>query len=321
MKLNATLDRHRRLLLIVTALLTAMVLAARLRGFDRDHLAVVLAVPLGAAILLILTLMIASVGHQPTFLVDEAARAFSTPPSGILPLAGVAHVAVLGLVLLYPPAFWNGTFLDRIELPAVIIAFLLYGRMLIRGETITLTPEGVHADKGRGSLSFPWDALDPANPPVVDTGEIDLAYARPDLVRTTGLVAGSSSLTVSNVGLPMLAAALRHYLAHPAERAGIGTPAGHERLLQAIAAEPPVVDDDEDEDDDEPWTRAEVVRLAIAVLVGFVTFVLVGSWIETAAGDDSAPVFFYRVIFGAAVTAAIGYAFRVIKGYRRNRRQ
>jgi hypothetical protein len=61
------------------------------------------------------------------------------------------------------------------------------------------------------------------------------------------------------------------------------------------------------------------VRLVAAVAIGFVAFSLLGSWIETAAGDESAAIFAYRIVGGVVITSAFGYTFRAIRQYRRGR--
>ncbi|BCY07869.1 hypothetical protein L3i22_029570 [Actinoplanes sp. L3-i22] len=325
MNLNAALDRNRRLLLITMALVAATADVARLRGFDPDHLAVVLAVPVGLAIVLWLVIIFGDRRREPSFLVIEADHAFRTRPSGTLAVVGVGHLATLGLLLLYPPDFAHGSFQDRFLLPTVAAGFLLYWRTLWSGDGITLTPAGVHADKARGTVTFPWEALDQAKPPVVESNELEIAYRRPELVKATGLLVFREWLTIGSVPLPTIAAALRHYLAHPEDRAGIGTTAGHERLFRAIADEPPLPppgDDDEDDDEEvKPWTRARLAKRLTVVALALVAFCAAGAWVENAAGDESASNFAFRIVGGAVAATIVGHGLRVIKEYRRDRKR
>ncbi len=93
-------------------------------------------------------------------------------------------------------------------------------------------------------------------------------------------------------------------------------------------AEPPLPprrdeddDDDDDDDEDKPWTRAGIVKLVIGAVIGFLVFVVLGEWIESTTGEESAAGFFYHVVGGVIITGTFGYVFRVIKEYRQNRRR
>ncbi len=112
-----------------------------------------------------------------------------------------------------------------------------------RGYTVELTPAGI---RSRGPLHrrvLPWEAL--AAQVGHQAGRVWLVVDRPHLVLQRGvLVLDSRERPTLAAGraAPMLAEAIGWYLAHPADRAGIGAPAECDRLrerLESTAPPPP----------------------------------------------------------------------------------
>lgn len=112
-----------------------------------------------------------------------------------------------------------------------------------RGTMLELRPDGVHQ---RGSLLWrviPWDALAAGGPPRPPYGDkyLYLATSRPDLVRQKGISLGSGPAEQPRLMLRMkvhpwfLADAIRWYTEHPQDRAAIGAPAEHERLMAVLS--------------------------------------------------------------------------------------
>jgi hypothetical protein len=224
---SVAIGRQRRKLLVTTAVLVGTALLARLFGANPDDLAPYLAIPAFGVLVTALVVMFAPSSRRPpaSFVITEGE--FRTPLMGIIPLAGIAHLACLGVFVLYP-----------VESPTAALAALLYVcylRAQWHGVGLTLTPEGLRADKYAGSMTVPWTALEPGQPGY-EEGGVRLALAHPELAGYTGVVLRRTVLADA-VGVPaaFLAAAIRHYAAHPGERAGIGTLEGHERLLAGIA--------------------------------------------------------------------------------------
>ncbi|KXK61491.1 hypothetical protein AWW66_13420 [Micromonospora rosaria] len=112
---------------------------------------------------------------------------------------------------------------------------------VVRGRTgVGLTPTGVEVREPFGARTIPWAALAPGTPGAWTAGRaLDLDVRYPDLVTGWGLRWGSRrspriGLDYVNVHPGFLADVLRHYVDHPDERAGIGTPAGYDRLRRAL---------------------------------------------------------------------------------------
>lgn len=104
MQLATAVDRHRRPIVLTAVTLTAAALAARAAGADPDPLAAGLAVPLAVALLLVFPIMVAPVWRKRTGLrLDEPTRSFRTPRTGVVPLFGVIHLTLLGILLLIRP--------------------------------------------------------------------------------------------------------------------------------------------------------------------------------------------------------------------------
>jgi hypothetical protein len=85
----------------------------------------------------------------------------------------------------------------------------------------------------------PWEALAPGGPPrpELTADQLRLVVTQPERVVQRGLVLGWGSRQYPCLALDVnvhpifVADAIRWYVEHPEDRAGIGTPAGHDRLL------------------------------------------------------------------------------------------
>ncbi|MFG1990255.1 hypothetical protein ACGFJ7_09790 [Actinoplanes sp. NPDC048988] len=203
--------RHRRATLLGGAAVL-VVLALAHRG----------ALLLGAAV--VLALLAWFVAERPR---TPSMPGFATPRGPALILAGLAHFALIATVLslgLTEP--------DRtawvVLLAATLTPLPFYGYGLWHGTGVTFTSSGVRADRLTGTLFHPWPALAETQPRNDLDGEITVALAG----------APEATLTFDKTSGAFVAAALRFYLAHPAERAGIGTPEGYRRLTAGIAVEP-----------------------------------------------------------------------------------
>ncbi|GIE55789.1 hypothetical protein Aoc01nite_11910 [Actinoplanes octamycinicus] len=311
MQLATAVDRHRRPIVLTAVTLTAAALAARAAGADPDPLAAGLAVPLAVALLLVFPIMVAPVWRKRTGLrLDEPTRSFRTPRTGVVPLFGVIHLTLLGILLLIPA----DTPKYRLIVPVAALALLGYARALWYGLGVTLTADGVHADKYTGSLTFPWEALDPDRPPKVVSHEVEIHYHRPDLIRVTGRLVRRRTVITEGIRPELVAAALRHYLAHPAERARIGTRDGLDRLAEATG------DRAELERDTPVWTGRGLAAAVLTALLLFPCAIGIEVWADGRFGEDSAGAVVVHLVTGALTMAAGGLVVEAIRGYRRRHR-
>lgn len=246
----ATVAWHRRAVLTVglAAAVAAAVLAALLPGV---RTAVVLSL-LGAMALFLVTGLGAgwAMGRRrrATLLVDPDGPAFATPRLGPMVFLGLAVTTipafVLTALLLEPDGGRAAPGRLLLIVSGVVViggaANLLFG--LWRGVGVRLTPAGIAADVYAGSLAVPWSALAAEQPRWDPEHEykLPLAYARPELVTTRGLVLNRGEVLFEGVDDAFLAAAVAHYAADPAHRAGIGTVAELDRLLDVLPGVAPL---------------------------------------------------------------------------------
>ena len=131
-------------------------------------------------------------------------------------------------------------------LAAYLLPLVVCGSGLWRGIGITLTPEGLRADKLTGAIFVPWAAMSADQfAPTPDGGHLILRYAHLGQVRKFGLPIDLDRVSFTHTSSDFAAAAIRHYLAHPDQRPAIGTPAGLAGLgpqlaLAAAHADPPL---------------------------------------------------------------------------------
>ncbi|BCJ46649.1 hypothetical protein GCM10010168_38280 [Actinoplanes ianthinogenes] len=291
------------MIVLVAAAVTALVVGAVELGAPPEPAAAVLLVIGVGALVPAVAILGATMrpGQQlPAFVLDERERTLHTPRTGTFPLLNVAMLAMLGVVPVVPdtetdilPVMWT--------VGAVAGAFLiLCARVTLRGMGLTLTADGLRADKFFGTVTADWDAVDPRQ---IWTGpfEVRLRYRTPDLVRTTGWVVNPNRLRVDGVAPAFAAATIQHYAATEDERFLIGIPAGtlHPR---SHAVSPPRTA--------EPWNRSSVIPvLVLAVLIG--GGAIAGDrWVGTACGNTSVAGFAAH----AVTIVVVLFAVRMIRG-------
>jgi hypothetical protein len=185
----------------------------------RDGFAVRATVPPDLVVILLMCLL----GMQVDTLVD-AWHLGRDPESGPLPV-DVAFASVTSILVVVGAA-----------VTAIAASFAW------RGFAVELTPAGIRSRVPLHQRLIPWQALVLGGPPLPQRNakRLQLAVARPELVVQRGWNAASG--TRERPTLPvdthawLLAGAIRWYLEHPADRAAIGTPVEHDRLVAELAA-------------------------------------------------------------------------------------
>ncbi|GII25153.1 hypothetical protein [Planosporangium mesophilum] len=121
------------------------------------------------------------------------------------------------------------------------LGVLVAALVLLRFQGVQLRPAGLVVSRLFGTLIVPWEALAPGYPVPMPAkaDSMPLTYVRPELVRHRGLTIGRRWVHIPEIHAGFLAAAIRYYVAHPQDRAAIGTETEHDRLLRALTARPP----------------------------------------------------------------------------------
>jgi hypothetical protein len=165
---------------------------------------------------------------------DPRARTLATPRTGVEVLWSLTGLQALALFSGHTATVALDGQLSLLGLLGVLLfagMLAVSARGVARGVGVTLRPDGIQADKLTGAMFVPWEALAPGQPdPGTQPRELTLAYARPELVRTTGIVPAPADLEFAGVDPAFLAAAIRSYVHHPETRHAIGTEADQERL-------------------------------------------------------------------------------------------
>ncbi|MEV0269338.1 hypothetical protein AB0H43_11210 [Hamadaea sp. NPDC050747] len=235
------------------------------------------AVAAGTVVVLLVRSLVINLrtGNRPArFAVTD--DAFTVPPAndlrwvvvGFLVVAGPA-AGVVGLNAVDGGGFaWSMT-------PAVFGLFFLLHRLWRIGSApgLRLTPDGVDWNIGIFSRQVPWESLAPGGPPrpSPNTHLIQLRLLRPDLVTQQGQAVGTGQrhapVIPARVGIDtaLLADAIRWYAEHPQDRAAIGTPAEHERLLRVLGSA-----DQPSEPPAPPTPPAELTAATWAIVAGVV---------------------------------------------------
>jgi hypothetical protein len=229
--ISAWVGRHRRILL-----LAGVVVAA------------VLAYVGWAAALLVVLIPLAVLDQRRRrpvgFVVEPRRRVFAAPAP-----AAVVYGAVAALAPAAAGVAWllrHDRLAERWWLPvaaAVGLWLLVCSGLVVsawRGGDVELGVDGVRAVGALGSLTVPWGAFVASRPVRRATRESLVLVAEPGMLRRRGLVSGRPLVRVDEVDGRFVAHAIRFYVARPAERAGIGTPAGYAELRVAlrVAARP-----------------------------------------------------------------------------------
>jgi len=183
---------------------------------------------------------------------------------------------------------------------AAPLAACAYG--LWHGIGTTLTPGGLRLVKLTGAVHVPWEALattqyrqdgDP------DHGRLILNYADPALITTSGHPFDIERAPCPRTRRDFLAAAIRHYLDNPADRAAIGSTAEYTRLRtipQETSAEKlPVIP---------PASARRRIRNALAGATLAIGSIALHVWSDAALDNYisvSTPVIFPPLLGGLAL--------------------
>jgi hypothetical protein len=299
-RLSAAAHRRRAPLLLAAVAVTALVTGSVRLGLAAEPAAAVLGAM--GLVFLVLGLIVVVTVLRPglaraAFVVDERTPALRTPRAGTLPLLTVTMLAVLGVVLVVPasetdlrPMVWS--------LAAVCVVFLaVCARATLIGIGLTISSEGLRADKFTGSVIVPWAAIDPDR---IGCGpfEVHLRYRDPKLITTTGWVVNTGKLRVDGVTPEFAAATIHHYAGAPEQRVLIGTPPGQLHpgtRIVLMPATPPL-----------GRTGALVVVLTLAVLVG-IGAVAGDLAVGSAYGNASAAGIVAHVVTVASVLLALRF--------------
>lgn len=179
-----------------------------------------------------------------------ARGAFLAYPAASPGLATVLSLMTVGVFwALLGPQLMTGGPLALLGLVLLVLVTLLVAWQAILAwdaRYVGLTPRGVVWRSVVHRRLVPWDALVPGGIPAASlfAGRITLAVARPDAVSEKGLTLFSGlvarpviAAAQLDVHPRLLAAAIRWYAEHPADRPAIGTDAEHARLIAAL---PPI---------------------------------------------------------------------------------
>lgn len=247
--------RHRRLIVSVGVGLAVACPLVALRmprasfigfiGFALGSLPVVL----GLASL-VFAMVVMSRPRPAIFVVEPGTRAFRTLPNawqvylavGTILVGAYSGAMLFGVARLraadgHPePSFMTVTEVVMGGL-WVVVAAAWVALVWRGGPYVQLRPDGLVALSPFGGLTVPWEALAPGYPiPVpVKANQLALTYARPELVRRSGLIREERIIAVPYVDAGFLTAAIRYYVAYPQHRAAIGTQTEHDRLIHALA--------------------------------------------------------------------------------------
>ena len=284
LRLSAAVQRHRRRVLLAAAVLGAgaVVNAVLAPSEPTGSLA---ATGVVAAVALVTGAVVGTAVRwraSPLFEVDEAGRAFRTP-RGATPVFLVLFL-LAAVTFLAQAGAWPWAHGDRdggwiVVMVSIGVPALLLAAVAWRGHGIAMTPDGIHAERGTGTLTIPWTALSadqprPATPPTEYV--LDLALTRPDHVTRRGFIMRENRITFEGTQPAFAAAAVRHYAAHPADRSTIGTRAGHERLVELLAAPSGPAEP--------PPSRRRIAVLAALGAVVFTVAVTGDTWADVTIG-------------------------------------
>jgi hypothetical protein len=235
----AGMRRHRRRVLggAVLGVLAWTGLALLAPGPDRDLM--VMFFSLLVAVLAVLSAVVNSRPGPAAFLVDTRTPAFRALPNDGQLLSAVivvslAAVTIVGGLSRYHDTAGELAYWVPVSILTVITALLVVLAWLAPG--LQLRPDGLVDATGLGTRTVPWEALTPAGLPVPSPNatRLRLTFAHPELVRRKGLVLGSAVAT-TGVNPVLLTHAIGYYLVNPDRRRLIGTQAGYDELVRALA--------------------------------------------------------------------------------------
>ena len=225
--------RYRRPVLVVELLLVAVYFVVG----DGDFF-VVFPIAFVVVVVAYVLGLSATYRYRPAVLIANPARpAFDTPVSPAQFLLFTAFVIFFAhSTTTSIQGLRDGGFLWPIDAALVVLLPALLVLMFTtawRDLGVRLRPDGLLDRQMLGSLFVPWEAFEPARPPVIDAAisELVLTYRHPELVRRRGvLIFGRRAIRVQNVDRAFLATIIDHYVRYPELRAAIGTEAELVRL-------------------------------------------------------------------------------------------
>jgi hypothetical protein len=190
-----------------------------------------------------LAIVNADLRRPAAFVVDSRTGSFGAPPDPDAVLLAIATMSLsAALIVCQLPGLhpnrrpllaavdWLGSLVWAA--PAAWLAIRVW-----RGVGVQLRPKGLVVREAFGTLIVPWEALAPGLPLPVPSGQdpVCLTFSRPELVRRRGRFPPDGLLPASNVDMRFLAQAVRYYATNPQHRPTIGTQAGYEHLIRAMA--------------------------------------------------------------------------------------
>ncbi|GAA2626004.1 hypothetical protein Adu01nite_43990 [Paractinoplanes durhamensis] len=300
--------RYSRGVLVAGLSIVAAAVLAGLLGVVRPAAITVLVVLTVTPVVLLLATFLTPSIRRPPAAFAVADGAFRTPRTIMYAFCGVAHLGLLGLLVLLTDDFAALSLKDKATYVVGTAFFVIYVPAMWRGVGLTITAEGIRADKHCGTVVVPWAAIGPV-PPIGERNEVRLNYRDPGLVRVSGWTPNRRELLCDGTDAKFAAAAIGYYAAHPEERAGIGTPAAQDELraaLDAVPAEKPASS-----------SRGEKVALIVIGLVFFVVAVAGDVWVSEILGDESLLGWLVHLVAGAIGLAAGWCVIDGVKGLRR----
>jgi hypothetical protein len=319
MSLSAVVVRYRRQILLTAAMAGVLCVIGAVRDPGRSSgipaTAAGAAVTVVAALLIGAVVAVASRWHAvAAFDVDEPARAFRTRRGAAPVLLGVVLLAVLAFVAGVGGRSWalgdhDGGWV------AILVIFTVLGvpvaPLAWRGHGITLTPDGIRADRPTGHVQIPWTALSASQPALSVEHHLDLTVADPGQLTHRGLVRRPYRITFEEAAPAFVAAALRHYAAYPADRRAIGSDAGHQRLVGLLGlptstgAPPP--------------SRRRVAALAAGAALTFFANVTLGTVVSETVGRHSLLGYASKVPSILLSMLSLGLTLEAVRGARARR--
>ncbi|MEV6349179.1 hypothetical protein [Actinoplanes sp. NPDC051851] len=212
MSVAAWIVRHRRPALIGAL---GLWLAVSLMPKRADgHAGVAGGAVLGLTFMIFMLLSITDREAGRTYALELGDRSLRTPRGGFFPglgLAGIWVATPLSAVGVWP---W-------VTAVPLLLAGYFGGRLFGSGHAVTLTPEGLVAERSRGTVTVPWTAIGGVRNP--RDGAVRLEIAEPELITVTGRVRHRKRLHAERLKDRYLKATIRYFLDHPEEREAIGT--------------------------------------------------------------------------------------------------
>jgi hypothetical protein len=321
LRFSAAVARYRRRILLTGLVLSAIAVTDAVRA-PQEPAAALASVGTVAILALVGAVVMGAVFRRHIgrrFEVDELDRAFRTPLGGAPVLVCIFLLA--GLMFFAEVGGWSWAHGDRDGGWLAVMMLLgaptaLFVALVWRGHGLTLTTDGIRADQGTGRVVIPWTALSPDQPPPVTPPEefrVEVAVAHPEQITRSGVIRRPHRLTFEGTQPGFVAAAIRHYAAHPDARAMIGTESGHRRLSELLEVPPRA--------DEPPPSGRHIGVLAAAGVLIVIGVVSVETWIDLRFGRHSAIGYASQVARGLLALLAYSLLADAVRGLGARRRQ